>query len=236
VVSTDLLERHDPYARHRRLIGTLAELKQEWAGVPMPIEGHPLVIEPTYPRAAELAKIGQQPEPEPAVPPDIRPRSSFWSSHKRSQVLIWSEGGRVRAGLIPGTHHLAQDLHTMGASVAWGIEQESRALQLLAKHLRHHPFKQYLLTGMFIETSPRSGISYLFRRLRPTVAIATNGESLHILAALCLHPIAYYQNSWAGAMCPTDDVIAHLVLMRGDEHMLWRRANQHPAYRPEAGL
>jgi hypothetical protein len=37
-------------------------------------------------------------------------------------------------------------------------------------------------------------------------------------------------------MCPTDDVIAHLALMRGDEAMFWRRCNQHPPYRPEAGL
>ena len=43
-------------------------------------------------------------------------------------------------------------------------------------------------------------------------------------------------NSWAGAMCPTDDVLAHLMLMRGDEAMFWRRANQHAAIDPLAGL
>jgi hypothetical protein len=37
-------------------------------------------------------------------------------------------------------------------------------------------------------------------------------------------------------MCPTDDVIAHLQLMRGDERMFWKRSNQHPSWRPEAGL
>ena len=77
-----------------------------------------------------------------------------------------------------------------------------------------------------------------FRRLKPTVAISLKGtdKSPRILCALCLHPIAYYEDSWAGAMCPTDDVIAHLALMRGDEAMYWRRANQHPPWRPEAGL
>ena len=59
---------------------------------------------------------------------------------------------------------------------------------------------------------------------------------MKILACLCMHPIAYYAGSWAGAMCPTDDVIAHLSLMRADEHMFWKRSNQHPPYRPEAGL
>lgn len=51
-----------------------------------------------------------------------------------------------------------------------------------------------------------------------------------------MHPIAYYADSWAGAMCPTDDVIAHLMMMRGDEAMLWKRCNHHPAWHPGAGL
>jgi hypothetical protein len=37
-------------------------------------------------------------------------------------------------------------------------------------------------------------------------------------------------------MCPTDDVIAHLMLMRGDEALLWRKANQHPSWVPESGI
>jgi len=37
-------------------------------------------------------------------------------------------------------------------------------------------------------------------------------------------------------MVPTDDVIAHLMLMRADEHGFWKRANQHPLDRLEAGL
>src|SRR3546814_10910453 len=42
-------------------------------------------------------------------------------------------------------------------------------------------------------------------------------DEMRWLCALCLHPIGYYENSWAGAMCPTDDVIAHLMLMRRSE-------------------
>lgn len=45
-----------------------------------------------------------------------------------------------------------------------------------------------------------------------------------------------YRNTMCGAMCPTDDVMAHLLLMRGDEHMFWRRANQHPPHSPNSGL
>jgi hypothetical protein len=57
-----------------------------------------------------------------------------------------------------------------------------------------------------------------------------------VLAALCQHPIGYYEGTWAGSMCPTDDVVAMLMLMRGDEPMFWKRSNQHPPWAPEAGL
>jgi hypothetical protein len=140
---------------------------------------------------------------------------------------------------MPGQARLAFDLSTIGCSVAWGIEQEAAAVQLLGTLLRHHTFKQYLLTGMFLETSKRSGLTYLFRRLKPTVVIDArdNGQkSIRALCALCLHPIAFYAGSWAGAMTPTDDIIAHLMLMRGDEPMLWRRSNQHDPLDPRAGL
>ena len=36
-------------------------------------------------------------------------------------------------------------------------------------------------------------------------------------------------------MCPTDDVVAHLMLMLGDEHLFWRKANQRPPYQPKPG-
>jgi hypothetical protein len=201
----------------------------------MPITDQPLTIEPTYPKAAEIAAIGQSQVPD-TKPPGYKLRNVFWSSHRRSDIIIWNEYEKVIYGLNSGAHHFDQDLQTMGASLAWGIEQEAKALQTLATLLRHHPFKQYLLTGMFIERSKRSGISYVFRKLRPTVAVSTTGPYLKILCAMCTHPIGYYSGSWAGAMCPTDDVIAHLMLMRGDEHMFWKRSNQHPAFRPEAGL
>ena len=106
----------------------------------------------------------------------------------------------------------------------------------------HRQFKHYMMTGMFVERSKRSGVTYLFRRLKPTVALAARpglpetGANMKILCCLCMHPIAYYAESWAGAMVPTDDVIAHLMLMRADERLFWARSNQHPPYRPEAGL
>lgn len=231
-----LLEQFDGFAPLRNGLRKIAAEREDWAGIPMPLEHERLVIEPRYPMGKELSAIGAPPEP---LPDDATIRNVFHSGKTGCDIVIFEKGGKIDWGQIPKVNHFAMDLHTLGCSLAWGIEQESRAVQLLGTLIRHHAFKQYLLTGMFMETSKRSGLTYVFRKLRPTVVIDIrnhNQDSTRILCALCMHPIAYYQDTWAGAMCPTDDVIAHLMLMRGDEHMYWRRCNQHAPYRPEAGL
>jgi len=224
----------------------LAKERGEWAGIPMPIDDFQLIVEPTYPKAKELMSLGaaakEEDLPESMKGWKVR---NVWYSHKRrcDIYMIERNDGRLAWGLKPAFHHITHDLNTLGASDVWGIEQEAAAIRLLAEKTRHRQFKQYMLTGMFLERSKRSGVTYMFRRLKPTVALAARpglGEAKHggmnILASLCMHPIAYYAGSWAGAMCPTDDVIAHLMMMRGDEIMFWKRCNQHPPYRPEAGL
>lgn len=224
------VEVQDKHAGFRAALNHLAQGIEEWAGIPMPIEGEELVVNPTYPWAELWAKK-HEPEPDEVV------LNMFYSHKWRSDLIIGRKGGKLVWGFKPAVHSLRYALQTLGCSEAWGIEQEHAALQLLATKLRHHQFKQYLLAGMFLETSKRSGLTYLFRKLRPTVVILTKpDEECRILCSLCMHPIAYYAGSWAGAMCPTDDVLAHLMLMRGDEHMLWRRSNQHAPHRPEAGL
>jgi hypothetical protein len=200
----------------------------------MPIEGERLVIEPSYPFAELL-----NPKASDADQDDGWRQRNCWYSRKwRCDIIVMEREGVIAHGKVPAFHHLDHALRTMGCSPVWGLEQEHRALNLLGGMIRHHQFRSYVMTGMFLETSARSGVTYIFRRLRPTVAIARSrrDDGLRILCALCMHPIAYYAGSWAGAMCPTDDVIAHLALMRGDESMFWKRCNQHPPYRPEAGL
>lgn len=232
-----LLESFDGYAAVRNGLKKVAADREDWSGIPMPVEGHRLIIEPSYPKAKELAEIGQKQEAEGEAFKDCKIRNHFYSSSRKCDVTIFQyPDGRVDWGLTPAVHHFSHDLQTLGASDAWGIEQESNALQLLGTLVRHRQMKQYLLTGMFLETSKRSGLVYCFRKLRPTVVIDTRKKKTRILCALCMHPIAYYAGSWAGAMTPTDDVVAHLMLMRGDEPMFWRRANQHAPWRPEAGL
>jgi len=220
----------------RHGLSRIASKTAMWAGIPMPLDGERLVIEPSFPNAAGLSAIGPKATPEDED--DGWSLINEWYSPRwRSKILVMRDPhGRIVHGKVPAFHHISHDLRTLGCSDAWGLEQEHRALQLLGQMVRHRQMKQYVLTGTFIESSRRSGILYMFRRLKPTVAISDRTGELRILAALCMHPIAYYAGSWAGGMCPTDDVIAHLSLMRGDEHLFWRRSNQHPPYLPEAGL
>lgn len=234
----DLVEKFDGYAGLRNALRSISEQRGDWAGIPMPIEGEKLIINPKFPMAAELAEIGA---PKPAeTPSNIKIRNTFYSHRMRCDIMIGEDDGKIVWNYQPAFHHLGYDLSTLMCSDAWGIEQESNAVQLLGTLVKHRQMKQYLLTGMFLESSKRSGLTYMFRRLKPTVVIdakeTTSQRSVRILCTLCMHPIAFYAGSWAGAMCPTDDVIAHLMLMRADEPLLWRRANQHPPHRPEAGL
>ena len=232
----DTLNGMDACAATRAVLQEIAMRNGEWAGIPLALEGGPqLIVEKTYP----YAQIFNQPD-EP-LPEGVKTINRFYSRRYRCEIYIWREpDGRISWGAAANAHQFMFQLRTLDASAAWGIEQEAHALHLLGGLIRHHQFKQYLLTGMFLERSKRSGVWYLFRKLRPTLALSPRpknpDEGLKFLCAMCMHPIGYYEGSWAGAMCPTDDVIAHLMLMRGDEHMFWRRCNQHPHYLPNAGL
>lgn len=229
------VEAFDNFAPVRNQIRLMAAHSGEYAGVPLPIDGEELVVEPTY----RFASVFNKPKTKNSgLEHGEKIRNTFWSWRYRCDVtIIELANGRIEKVLIPPIHRAMMEIRTAGCSVAWGVEQESNALQTLAGLLRHHMFKQYLLTGIILEKSRRSGLFYVFRKLRPTLVLApTPNDNMTVLAALCLHPIAHYDGSWAGAMCPTDDVIAHLQMMRADEHLFWRRANQHAPYRPEAGL
>jgi hypothetical protein len=230
----------------RRALTQLGFERGEYAGIPVPLEGTTVVMDPTYPWAKAWETINASTNPPPTGPhwtDHYETVNIFYSHKKRCDVVVLrhKQTGMTEFRLKPAVHSLKQAMATLFASDVWGVDQEQRALQTLAGMLRHRQFKQYLLSGIFLESSPRSHIPYLFRRLRPTVALNAvrpgdpDGQA-RVLTTLCMHPIAYYEGSWAGAMCPTDDVIAHLSLMRGDEPMFWKRCNQHPAYRPEAGL
>ena len=111
-------------------------------------------------------------------------------------------------------------LMRLKASLAEAEETAQRRLRSLINDAQ---WQTYLMEGIFQEIG-KSGVSYILRRGRPTLAL----REWKPLCALCLHPLAYYEQPWAGAMPPSDDVIAHLMMIRSDEHYFWRKANQIP--------
>lgn len=234
-----LIEKFDQHAQHRNKLRVLAKRAGEWAGLPMGLEGQKLVVHPSY-RWAHVFNPEPQTRAQARGSSDIRVRNVLWSKRFRCDVVIYQRpDGMCEAQPLRGSgNSVDMEMNTMACSVAWGIEQESNALKLLAKLVKHHQMEYYLLSGQFLESSRRSGVTYMFRKLRPTIAMKENQitHRMQILACLCLHPIAYYSGSWAGAMCPTDDVIAHLMMMRGDEPRYWKDANQIPAGRPNSGI
>lgn len=213
----------------------LSKKAGEYCGLPPMIEGERLIVEPTH-RAYQVFK--EHGAKQLADDDGCEIVNTWFSSRSRTDVVLWREpDGSLRWGHLPAANHIGHDIRTMACSIAWSVAAEAKAMEKLRELIPEHLFNGYFLTGMFLETSKRSGVTYLFRRLRPTVATRPGRDGqMRILCCLCLHSIGYYAESWAGALCPTDDLLTHLLLMRADERLFWRRANQIPPWRPEAGL
>lgn len=234
--AVELFEKFDNFAPFRNGLRKVAAERGEWAGIPMPLDGASLIVEKSYPFAAAYTRPSNDDDDH-----GIKIRNAWWSSRLHAEIYIYEDNGKLSHFVSrKPPHNFSMEIQGFGCMDVWGLEQEQNAIQLLGSLVRHRQLKQYILTGGFLERSRRSGLTYYFRRLRPTVVIdardETSSQPARIVCTLCMHPIAYYEGTWAGAMCPTDDVVAHLMLMRGDEHMFWRRANQHSPERPEAGL
>ena len=221
--------------------------QQDWSGLPIQIPGLSLVLEPRYKlKTLETFRwkecydenggrydIPEEPPPEPS---EYRRVNSWWNERFQVTVsVLRDKQGRARLGLKQ-VDRLSFTLRTLEAAAVWPFEAEQKAQKKLASLIPEDLFELYLLTGHFPETSKRSQVTYLFRKGRPTVAIRESEECSYWLCALCLHPIGYYGETWAGVMCPTDEVIAHLLMMRGSEEKFWANANQHPINHPAAGV
>jgi hypothetical protein len=221
---------------------------RDWSGLPVPVPGLSLVIEPRYKHKAisefrwkecydengtRMPLEEEEPKPEPS---EYKRVNSWWNARYRVNVVVLKDKqGRARFGL-----HLddpvAFTIRTLEAASAWPIEAEQKALKKLANLIPQDQFELYQLTGHFAEISKRSQLTYIFRKGRPTLVFRQSEEGTMLLCALCLHPIGYYAESWAGVMCPTDEVIAHLLMMRGSEEKFWANANQHQLDHPASGL
>jgi hypothetical protein len=168
--------------------------------------------------------------------------NSWFTKHGEIAAIVEDENGK-RGAYYLGSHPIAgrltMILETMGTRLgAVTARAESKAMMNLAERLIESQINSYLLSGCFLETSPRSHVHYLFRKGLPTLALGESQDKKNIrfLAGLCLHPLAYYEDTFCGSMAPSDDVLAHLLLMRADEHRFWKESNQHPLWDPRSGV
>ena len=223
-----------------------AEDKGEWAGAPRLCQTVPLVLEPRYPyqgfNGKCLETLGTE-RPD-AERPEARYRvaNRWWDdSHCRNVTLVHDAAdGKAHYFWEQDEgypHRWDALMHGFEPAMMMDIHAESRAIRTLQELLTPTAFRYYFLLGYFLESSTRSGLMYCFRKLRPTIAMTPRPhERMRILTTLCLHPIGYYEGTHVGAMVPTDDVIAHLLMMRGDEHKFWSKANHHPPHSWQAGI
>lgn len=232
------------------MIKGVAEREGEWAGIPVPAQTQPLVLEPSHPFrhldglsfANMEARERRQRSPIEMIPIEDDKTINSWKNGLSGSTIYVvrrrTDGKAYHFKMPTKMGRLDMLINTMGAVLEVFDEKIERAAhEKLRSLLTPHAYGVYFMTGMFLEASPRSGVTYLFRRLRPTIALSANKHGvMKVLACLCLHPIGYYADTWAGCLCPTDDVVAHLMLMRGDEHYFWRKANHHCQLDNEAGI
>jgi hypothetical protein len=176
-----------------------------------------------------------------------RVRRRFFSTYLGAHVVILedTETKKVSCKIEPAEDHTTFKatlyLNTWEASQVYSVEAETKAMECLKSKITEEQFKRYFCTGMLVERSKRSRLIYIFRRCRPALVYRLKqtefGMMQHqFVAGLCIHPQGYYMGSWAGTLVPTDDVISQLLMMRGDEVMLWRQATQHDRYSPQADV
>jgi hypothetical protein len=238
----------------RRLIDRKSEKDDEWQGFPVPLPGIDCRLHDRHPMREKIRQfqldvaLGREDELKVTGERVV----NEWFSRRIGKYVIIVEHSDGRRETIAywkspdcSMDRLNFWLQTIGASDAWDWDAERKAKAKLRAMVTPRAYRHYDLTGSFFETSPRSGLTYVFRRLRPTIVLSPRpteamvkrgSDHMRCLCCLCFHPIGYYEETWAGCLVPTDDVIAHVEMMRGDEAYYWRKANQHAPHLPEAGL
>ena len=172
---------------------------------------------------------------------------NHWFSKRLNALVVIEKNmvtGKARARIYRMEDSDARDesykaqmyFNTYEAAGVYNLKSEMRAMELLRSKTTEEQYVKYVTTGMLIEQSKKSGLHYIFRRLRPTLVFRkTPGDpekktddTYKYITALCAHPVGYYGFSWAGVQTPTDDIVSHLLYMRGDEYRFWKKSSKHP--------
>ncbi len=164
-----------------------------------------------------------------------------WKGCYRAVFIYHHIDGRIRASIRmispPELQRLVFLTETVYLRSKTSLEEaEEAAKKELRTLVNDTQWHAYVSADAFAEIG-KSGVLYVLRKNRPTIAMRPiPGEGARMLCALCFHPICYYTGSWAGALAPSDEVIAHLLFIRGDEYGFWKKANQIPVDQPNSGL
>lgn len=196
------------------------------------------------PLAAMLAVINPKTKEEEILDQVTDEAGVLWKIHKTWEtsqpwkgwfgtvvVLRNSETGKFCKAFVPRSKWIERYnllCNTLASRVQYTMAAaEIQAQRRLFEALSQVQRETYIVADAVVERG-RSGLRYLIRKDRPTLAVREIDEVGSVLCALCLHPVAYYTETWAGVMPPSDEVLAHLLMIRADEHFYWRRANQIP--------
>lgn len=147
-------------------------------------------------------------------------------------------GVRKRRTTNPFVERLNFHMKTFENLSAYGIPQaERKARRKLLTYLNDWQKDTLLLSQTICEIG-RSGVVYYIRINKPTLAFRPrpDRDEANFLCSMCLHPLAYYSGSWAGTLCPSDEMLSHLLLIRSNEHFFWRKANQYPMSAEQSGI
>ncbi len=228
-IDAQIEEAADPVSAARAAFQVVAEHANIIEGIPINLEGDRIIVSGGY-----CLPFNEVSEKKPAED-DLIIRNQWYCKKKKAKVYICEDPSQLWINPLTGLEarkicsivnyesRMRVYVATISVAAVWGMEAEIRAMAKLKSLVSDHQYHTYFMTGVFAETSKRSKVSYLFRRLRPTIALSKNV----VLCSLCTHALGYYADSWAGVMVPTDDVITHLMLMRADERKFWAKCEQH---------
>src|SRR6266436_3958594 len=92
----------------RRIMAMMADQANEWCGLPTPIEGQLLIVEPTHPASAVYASMAKTEKT------DNRKVVNRWYSQKyKSDIcLLRDPDGKLTWGIVPGANHVVQAIST----------------------------------------------------------------------------------------------------------------------------
>lgn len=172
-----------------------------------------------------------QPE-DPYTPLTLQRDINSWDDRKRGRRVVvtqdlWTGRASFYTRKINPVTAVSLFYNLIKVSSVWSLRAEEKAQQKLKSMVSEMQYRHYMLTGMFREQSKRSGVEYIFRKSRPTIAMRLAKGRTRILCCLCTHSVGYYQGTWGGVLPPTDDIISHLLLMRHDEPKYWKVSEQH---------